>query len=134
MSLYSVVGKNDPEFLLADPNGADIIAVPCKPANGVIARGTVMYRGADGMYLPASSAEAVDTNDLVVLDETVDTTVSSTIAEDARAFRSGRLIAGKVTLKDSEPLTAAIQLTLRKQGIVFDQMVSTETFDNDSGD
>lgn len=123
MSMYEVIGTNTPEYLLADPNGADLIAIPCKPGNGKINRGTVMYRGADGMWLPAAAAEAVDTNSLAVLDESVDTDANATIAEDARAFRAGRLIAGKVTLKNGAALTAAIQLTLRKQGIVFDQMV-----------
>ena len=133
MSLYEVIATNNPEYLLADPNGADLIAIPCKPGNGKINRGTVMYRGADGMWLPASSAEAVDTNMLAVLDESVDTTASATVAEDARAFRAGRLIAGKVTLKDGAELTAAVQLALRKQGIVFDQMVGTGTFTNGTG-
>lgn len=133
MSLYEVIGTNNPEYLLADPNGADLIAIPCKPGNGKIDRGTVMYRGADGMWLPASAAEAVDTNMLAVLDESVDTTASATVAEDARAFRAGRLIAGKVTLKDGAELTAAVQLALRKQGIVFDQMVGTGTFTNGTG-
>ena len=133
MSLYEVIGTNNPEYLLADPNGADLIAIPCKPGNGKINRGTVMYRGTDGMWMPASAAEAVDTNMLAVLDESVDTTASATVAEDARAFRSGRLIAGKVTLKDGAEMTAAVQLALRKQGIVFDQMVGTGTFTNGTG-
>lgn len=132
MSMYEVIGTNNPEYLLADPNGADLIAIPCKPGNGKITRGTIMYRGSDGMYLPATAAEAVDTNDLVVLDENVDTDANASIAEDARAYRAGRLIAGKVTLKDGAELTAAVQLALRKQGIVFDQMVSTETFNNET--
>ena len=133
MSLYEVIGTNNPEYLLADPNGADLIAIPCKPGNGKINRGTVMYRGTDGMWMPASAAEAVDTNMLAVLDESVDTTASATVAEDARAFRAGRLIAGKVTLKDGAEMSAAVQLALRKQGIVFDQMVGTGTFTNGTG-
>lgn len=133
MSMYEVIGTNDPEYLLADPNGADIIAIPCKPGNGTINRGTVMYRGTDGMWLPAAAAEAVDTNFLAVLDESVDTDSNATIAEDARAYRAGRLIAGRVTLKDGAALTADVQLALRKQGIVFDRMVSTETFNNKVG-
>lgn len=132
--MYEVIGVNNPSYLLADPQGADKMAIPCKPGNGVIGRGTVMYRAADGMWLPASAAEAVDTNMLAVLDETVDTDQNATIAEDAAAYRAGRLIAGKVTLKDGAALTAAVQLALRKQGIVFDQMVSTETFTNTVGE
>lgn len=133
MSMYEVIGTNNPEYLLADPNGTDKIAIPCKPGNGTINRGTVMYRGADGMWLPAAEADAVDTNFLAVLDESVDTDANATIAEDASAYRAGRLIAGRVTLKDGAELTAAVQLALRKQGIVFDQMVSTETFNNSTG-
>ena len=64
MSMYEVIGANNPEYLLADPNGADLIAIPCKPGNGKINRGTVMYRGQDGMWLPATATEAVDTNSL----------------------------------------------------------------------
>jgi len=131
--MYEVIGTNNPTYLLADPQGADKMAIPCKPGNGVIGRGTVMYRGADGMWLAASAAEAVDTNMLAVLDETVDTDANATIAEDAAAYRAGHLIAGKVTLKDGAALTAEVQLVLRKQGIVFDQMAGTETFANTVG-
>lgn len=133
MSMYEVIGTNNPEYLLADPNGADLIAIPCKPGNGVIQRGTVMYRGEDGMWLPAEAAEAVDTHFLAVLDESVDTNASGEVAEDARAFRAGRLIAGKVTLKGGAEMTSAVQLALRKQGIVFDQMAGNETFSNTTG-
>ena len=28
MSMYEVIGANNPEYLLADPNGADLIAIP----------------------------------------------------------------------------------------------------------
>lgn len=39
MSMYEVIGTNNPEYLLADPQGADIIAIPCEPGNGVVKRG-----------------------------------------------------------------------------------------------
>ena len=44
MSMYEVIGTNNPEYLLADPQGADIIAIPCEPGNGMVKRGTGMYR------------------------------------------------------------------------------------------
>lgn len=131
MSLYGVIGNKQPDYLLHDPNGADKIAIPCKPGNGIIARGTIMYRGEDGMYLPAEAAQAIDTNSLVVLDETVDTDANANIAEDAAAYRAGRMIDGRVTLKGGAELTDAIKLVLRKQNITFGQMVSTETFNNE---
>lgn len=131
MSLYEVIGTNNPTYLQADPQGADIIAIPCKPGNGVVKRGTIMYRDTDGMYAPAAAADAVDTKMLVVLDETVDTSANATIAEDARAYRAGRLLAGKVMLKNDATVTNTVALVLRKQGIVLNGMADNETFDNE---
>jgi len=130
MSLYEVIGTNNPSYLLADPQGADKIAIPCVPGNGTVKRGTVMYRTANGMYAPASAAEAINTNSLVVLDQTVDTDANETVAEDAAAYRAGRLLRDKVTLKNDAALTDAAILVLRQQGIVMDQMDTAETFNN----
>lgn len=131
MSMYEVIGVNNPEYLLADPQGADMIAIPVEPGNGVINRGTVMYRKASGMYAPAAAAQAVSTNHLAVLDESVDSSANMVVAEDARAYRAGRLIFGKVKLAAGAAVTTAIALVLRQQGIVFDQMdFSATDFDN----
>lgn len=134
MSMYDVVGKNDPTYLLADPQGADVIAIPCEPGNGTVKRGTVMYRKATGLWAPAAEGNAVITNQLAVLDETVDTTGVDTgtakIAEDAKAYRAGRFIRGKVTLAGDAPVTAAAEVVLRAQGIVLNQMAGTGTFNN----
>lgn len=122
MSMYEEIGVSNPQYLLADPQGAEVIAIPLEPGNGVIARGTVMYRKANGMYAPAAAAEVTATNMLVVLNETVDTSAHQSIAEDASAYRAGRMILGKVTLKAGAALSAADQVVLRGQNIVFDQM------------
>lgn len=86
------------------------------------------------MWAPAASANAVATNQLVVLNETVNTagvaTEGGTIAEDAAAYRAGRLIAGMVTLAAGATLTAEAVLALRNQGIVLDQKTNTEAFNN----
>jgi hypothetical protein len=121
MSMYGVIGTNDPEYLLADPQGADVIAIPVEPGNGVIARGTVMYRKTTGLYAPAAAGQATVSNYLAVLDESVNSNANMVVAEDARAYRAGRLIAKKVTLAAGAAVTAAIALVLRQQGIVFDQ-------------
>ena len=78
MSMYEVIGKNDPEYLLSDPQCADVFAV----------------------------------------------------AEDARAYRGGRLIYGKVTLANDAALSAANIAVLRGQGIVLDQMDTAAAFAN----
>jgi len=130
MSLYEKIGSSSPTYLLSDPQGADVIAIPCKPGNGTVKRGTVMYREESGLWSPAAAENAVAANQLAVLDETVDTTASTTIAEDARAFRAGHFIKGKVTLAEDAAVTTAVEVVLRGQGIVFDQMVGTDTFNN----
>ena len=121
MNLYETIGKSNPTYLLADPEGADAIGIPCEPGNGTVARGPVMTRKETGMYAPAESA-----------DETVNTDADAKLAAEARAYRAARLIAGRATLKAGAALTAAHKLILRKQGLVFDQMESdTQTFNNE---
>ena len=134
MSLYEIIGRNNPTYLLSDPRGADVIAIPCEPGNGIVKRGTVMYPKAAGLWAPAAAGNVVASNQLVVLDETVDTTGvesgAKIIAEDARAYRAGHFVRGKVTLANDAAVTAAAEVVLRAQGIVFDQMAGTGTFDN----
>ena len=134
MNLYKTIGKSNPTYLLADPQGADVIAIPCEPGNGTVARGTVMVRKETGMYAPAASADVAETNMLCVLNETVDTDADAKVAAEASAYRAAHLIAGYVKLAESAALTAAHKIVLRKQGFVFDQMESTtETFNNEKG-
>ncbi|MBP3541822.1 MAG: hypothetical protein J6K72_08460 [Clostridia bacterium] len=121
MSLYEVIGRNEPDYLLYDPNGAERIAVPMEPGAGTVNRGTVCYRKESGMYAAAAAAQAVGTNYLVVLDETVDTGDGDT-AVAATAFRSGKLVKGKVTLAAGAELSDAAALVLRQQGIVLAPM------------
>lgn len=129
--MYSVIGKKEFSYLLADPQGADVIAIPCEPGNGVIKRGTVMVRKDTGLWAPAAAADIAETKMLCVIDEAVDTTLDAKVAEDARAYRAGRLIYGKVILAAGTALTAANLIVLRKQGLVFDRMEETSTFDNE---
>ena len=134
MSLYKKIGESNPTYLLSDPQGADKIAIPCKPGNGVVGRGTLMFREDNGMYSPAAAADVVATKSLVVLDETVDTDANATVAEDAAAYRAGRMIAGKVLLKDGSAPNAAAALVLRQQGIVLNQVMDTAPeFNNEVG-
>ena len=133
--LYSVVGTSANKQLLADPQGADVVAVPVEPGNGNIKRGTILYRKATGLWAPAASGNILTTNMLVVLNEDIasgDSVGVGAVAEDAAAYRAGRFISGKVTLASDGTVTDAHKVVLRKQGIVFDQMESTDTFNNGS--
>ena len=132
MNLYETIGKSNPTYLLADPEGADAIGIPLEPGNGVVARGTVMARKETGLYAPAASAEVTETAMLCVLDETTDTDADAKLAAEARAYRAAHLIDGRVTLKAGAALTSAHKVILRKQGLVFDRMESTtETYNNE---
>ena len=134
-AMYDVIGTQAYVNLLADPQGADVISIPCEPGNGDITMGTVMYRKASGLYAPAAAANAVATNQLVVLGENVATGTAPAsgvvaVAEDAAAYRAGIFVDGAVKLAAVAALTDAIKVVLRGQNIVFDKKESVETFDN----
>lgn len=133
--LYGVVGTSDYANLLADPLGADKISIPCEPGNGDVAIGTVMYRKASGMYAPAAAANAIATNQLVVLGENVATGTAPAsgvvaVAEDAAAYRAGIFVDGAVKLAAGAALTDAIKVVLRGQGIKFDKKEAVTEFNN----
>lgn len=133
--LYGVIGTSTYTNLLADPEGADVISVPCKPGNGALAVGTLLYRGTDGLYAPAATAQVTAANMLVVLAEAIDTGAApssgaTAVAEDAKAYRAGVFIDGAVKLAEGASLTAENKAVLRGQNIVFDKKESAETFTN----
>lgn len=132
--LYSVIGKSEYDQLLSDPQGADVITIPCKPGNGEVKSGTVMFRGEKGLWEPASTGDVTTEKQLAVLGETVDTGKDpggeTVTAAEAAAYRAGSFIAGRVTLKEDAELSEENKVVLRLQGIVFDVKESTETFDN----
>ena len=111
--MYKTIGHWEPEYLLSDPQGAEVIAIPCAPGNGIIERGQIMKRGDDGMYVPAAAADITNANSLVIIDEAIDTTESATIAADARRLK----------LTGGTALTAAHKLVLRQQGMLLDHLM-----------
>ena len=134
-ALYGVVGTSNPDHLLSDPQGADIIAIPCTPGKGVVKRGTVMFRESNGMWSPAASANISTSNQLAILNVDVDTDANPAVAEDAAAYRAGRFINGRVKYDNSGTLTAvteAHKVVLRLEGIVFDVADNASGFNNGS--
>ena len=133
--LYDVIGTSGYSNLLADPQGADIISIPCEPGNGAVAAGTVMYRKSTGLYAPAASGQVTAANQLVVLKEDVATgsapaSGETVTAEDAAAYRAGRFIDGAVKLAAGGAVTAEHKVVLRGQNIVFGKKEETSTFNN----
>ncbi len=129
--MFKTIGKWEPNYLLSDPTGAQVIAIPCAPGEKVVLRGTIMKRGDNGMYTPAAAADITNANHLVVVDEDVDVTADANVAADARAYRAGRMIESKLLLSDGGKLTAAHKLVLRQQGILTDiLMEDAQEFNN----
>ncbi len=133
--MYSTIGSRAYSNLLADPQGADLISIPCEPGNGDVAAGTVMYRKSSGLYAPAATAQVTASNQLVVLKEDVATGAApgsgnTATAEDAAAYRAGCFVDGAVKLAAGAAVTAAHKVILRGQNIVFDVKETTGTFDN----
>ena len=133
MSMFETIGTNNPTYLLAKAADGDKVAVSLEPGNGTINRGTVLYKKSNGMYAPAAAGNAIITNNLVILDETVDTGNSLTddsVAEDAAAYRAGHFIESRVKLASNADLTDAVKIVLRAQGMVFDPVVGTDAVEN----
>lgn len=132
-ALYGIVGTSNPDYLLSDPQGADVIAIPCTPGKGVVKRGTVMFRENNGMWSPAASANISTNNQLVILNEDVNTDANPAVAEDAAAYRAGRFINGRVKYDNSGTLTEvteAHKVVLRLEGIVIDVADNASGFNN----
>ena len=66
-SLYDVVGTSTYTNLLADPQGADVFAIPCEPGNGELPRGLRVYRKASGFWAPAGTSQISTSYQLAVL-------------------------------------------------------------------
>ena len=135
-TMYGTIGTSTPNYLLADPQGADVIAVPVEPGNGDIKRGMLLYRKSSGMYAPAGTSQISTSYNLVVLNEDVSTGASVTdgaVAEDVAAYRAGRFIDGKVMYDNSgtpTKVTAAHKLVLRLFNILFDVDENAAEFEN----
>lgn len=133
--LYGTIGQQTYTNLLADPQGADLITVPCKPGNGVVTAGTVLFRETTGLYSPAAAVNVKADTQLVVLKETVDTGAApgsgvTAVAEDAAAYRAGIFVDGAVKLTNGAALTDEHKAVLRGQNIVFSKKESADTFQN----
>ncbi|MDO4620028.1 MAG: hypothetical protein Q4B09_05330 [Lachnospiraceae bacterium] len=119
---YKVVGTSAYKQLLADPQGADVIAVPVASGAGDIEIGTLLFRDASGSYKPAAAADVTSTKSLVVAKETIESGDDAGSVVDAGAYRAGSFVDGAVKLKDGTAVTAEQKVTLRLQNIVFDVM------------
>ncbi len=119
VNLYENLGKSTDSPLETAGVGFDTASVSLEPGNGTVKRGTVLYRKSGALYAPAAAANILNTNQLVVLREDVDTDASATVAALGDVIVAGGLLAEYVLLSDGSKLNAAQALILRQQGIVL---------------
>lgn len=117
--MYSVLGQAADISLLAGTGTEKEIGIALKPGNGVILRGTLVQKGADGLYVPAKSGEMANGECAVLIHDENTGEEASGVAGSASAYKSGRFIRGKLGLATGA-LTAADLLELRRQGITVD--------------
>lgn len=123
MELYETIGTKTYANLLADPKGADPIAINVLPGQGALAKGQLLYKNSAGLYVIATTSQLTTSYDLVVLGEDLAANTGA-VADVATAYRAGTFIEGKVFYTEGTALSDDYKLVLRQQGIVFD--VDTE--------
>jgi len=133
--LYEVIGAKSYANLLYDPEGADVIAIPMLPGEGVVPAGAIVKRNSStGLWEPAGTSDISTSNQLAIMKEAIDTGApSSTLALDGAAYRAGCFVDGVAKYDNSgtwTDITAAHKVVLRLQNIVFKAKEGTGTIDN----
>ena len=108
VNLYENLGKSADSPLETAGVGFDTASVSLEPGHGVVKRGTVLYRKSAALYAPAAAANILNTNQLVVLREDVDTDASATVAALGDVIVAGGLLAQYVLLSDGSKEPAGL--------------------------
>lgn len=95
---------------------ADVFSVKLAAGQGVLARGTLLGRKADGsMVIMGTDGEGITAN--AILTDTVDTGADGTVT--ATAYRTGHFNRNKLIVKTGYTLKADDEEELRKCGILL---------------
>ena len=119
---YRIVPGQSRDFSLLAGTGTErTVGVAVKPGSGLLARGTIIQMGADGLYVPAETGKMADGACAVLESDTQTGSEVKGVAPSALAYSHGFFLKGKLSLKTGK-LTAADLLELRRQGITTDNM------------
>lgn len=119
--MYGNLGQSRDFSLLAGTGTERTVGVAVKPGSGLLARGTIIQMGADGLYVPAETGKMADGACAVLESDTQTGSEVKDVAPSALAYSHGFFLKGKLSLKTGK-LTAADLLELRRQGITTDNM------------
>ena len=119
--MYGNLGQSRDFSLLAGTGTERTVGVAVKPGSGLLARGTIIQMGADGLYVPAETGKMADGACAVLESDTQTGSEIKGVAPSALAYSHGFFLKGKLSLKTGK-LTAADLLELRRQGITTDNM------------
>lgn len=122
--MYAVLGTSADYSLLAGTGTESEIGVALAPGNGALERGTIIKKGANGLYAPATTGGMAGGECAVLMNDEYTGAEKNGIAPSAAAYKTGRFLSGKVKLATGS-LSAADVLELRRQGITIDGMSGT---------
>ena len=122
--MYGNLGQSRDFSLLAGTGTERTVGVAVKPGSGLLARGTIIQMGADGLYVPAETGKMADGACAVLESDTQTGSEVKGVAPSALAYSHGFFLKGKLSLKTGK-LTAADLLELRRQGITTDTVSYT---------
>lgn len=113
--------------LLAEGDGARAIGIAVAAGQNDLPRGAILKRDTDNTYVHAKATDVVAGSYVAVLDVPLSTGSSTgETALAASAYVSGVFLADKLILKDSDPITAAVEAVLRTQGIMLSAYINAE--------
>ena len=112
--MYGNLGQSRDFSLLAGTGTERTVGVAVKPGSGLLARGTIIQMGADGLYVPAETGKMADGACAVLESDTQTGSEVKGVAPSALAYSHGFFLKGKLSLKTGK-LTAADLLELRRQ-------------------
>ena len=97
--MYGNLGQSRDFSLLAGTGTERTVGVAVKPGSGLLARGTIIQMGADGLYVPAETGKMADGACAVLESDTQTGSEVKGVAPSALAYSHGFFLKGKLSLK-----------------------------------
>ena len=97
--MYGNLGQSRDFSLLAGTGTERTVGVAVKPGSGLLARGTIIQMGADGLYVPAETGKMADGACAVLESDTQTGSEVKGVAPSALAYSHGFLLKGKLSLE-----------------------------------
>ncbi len=118
--MYGNLGQSRDFSLLAGTGTERTVGVAVKPGSGLLARGTIIQMGADGLYVPAETGKMADGACAVLESDTQTGSEVKGVAPSALAYSHGFFLKSKLAQDGQTDSGGSVEL--RRQGITTDNM------------